>query len=60
MAAYADNSFKQKAIIEFLMKEGIAAREISDRLKTFMGNLHLVIRVSGDGWLTLRVAEVTL
>ena len=33
MAAYAENSFKQKAVIEFLMKEGIAAREISDRLK---------------------------
>ena len=33
MAALADNSFKQKAVIEFLMKEGRAAREISDRLR---------------------------
>ena len=37
MAAYADNSFKQKAVIEFLMKEGITAREISDRLKNVHG-----------------------
>ena len=42
MAAYADNSFKQKAVIEFLVKEGIhtihvAAKEISDRLKNVYG-----------------------
>lgn len=37
MAAYADNCCKQKAVIEFLMKEGIAAREISDRLKNVYG-----------------------
>ncbi len=37
MAAYTDNSCKQKAVIEFLMKEGIAAREISDRLKNVYG-----------------------
>ena len=33
MAAYSDNNFKQKAVIEFLLKEGIAAREISDRFR---------------------------
>ena len=33
MAAYADSNFKLKAVIEFLLKEGIAAREISDRLR---------------------------
>ncbi len=37
MAASADNSFKQKALIEFLMKEGVAARKISDRLKNVHG-----------------------
>ncbi len=37
MAAYTDYSCKQKAVIEFLMKEGIAAREISDRLKNVYG-----------------------
>jgi hypothetical protein len=31
MAAYADENFKQKAVIEFLLKEGIAAKEISYR-----------------------------
>lgn len=41
MAAYAENSFKQKAVIEFLMKEGIAAREISDRLKNVYGESSL-------------------
>ncbi len=33
MAASADNGFKQKAAIEFVMKECVAARETSDRLK---------------------------
>jgi len=37
MADYTDDSLKQKAVIEFLMKEGIAAREISDRLKKVYG-----------------------
>ena len=37
MAAYSDNHFKQKAVIEFLFKEGIAAREISDRLRNVYG-----------------------
>jgi hypothetical protein len=60
MAAHTDNSLKQKAVIEFLMKEGIAAREISDRLKKVSGNLHLVFLVLSDGWLPLRVAELTL
>ena len=32
MAAYADDGFKQKAVIEFLTKEGINPKEISDRL----------------------------
>ena len=50
---------KQTAVIEFLMKEGIAEREISDRLEKFMEDLHLVIGVLGDGCPTLRVAEVT-
>ena len=60
MAAYTDNSFKQKAVIEFLMKEGITARQISDRLNKFMENLHLIIVMLGDGWPTLRAAEVKL
>ena len=37
MATCSDNNFKQKAVIEFLMKEGIAAREITDRLKNVYG-----------------------
>ena len=37
MAAYTDNSFKQRVVIEFLMKEGMASREISDRLKNVCG-----------------------
>ena len=37
MAASIDISFKQKAVIEFLMREGIAACEISDRLKKVYG-----------------------
>jgi histone-lysine N-methyltransferase SETMAR len=41
MAAYTDNSFKQNAVIEFLMKEGIAAREISYRLKNVYGDSSL-------------------
>ena len=37
MAAYSDNNIKQKAVIKFLLKEGIAAREISDRLRNVYG-----------------------
>ena len=37
MAAYSENNFKQKAVIEFLLKEGIAAREISDRFRNLHG-----------------------
>ena len=37
MATYSDNNFKQKAVIEFLLKQGIAAREISDRLRNVYG-----------------------
>ena len=37
MAAYADDGFKQKAVIEFLTKEGITPKEISDRLKNVYG-----------------------
>ena len=37
MAAYSDNNFKQKAVIEFLFKEGTAAREINDRLRNVYG-----------------------
>ena len=37
MAAYSDNNFKQKAVIKFLLKEGTAAREISDRLRNVYG-----------------------
>ena len=53
MAAYSDNNFKQKAVIEFLLKEGIAAREISDRLRNVYGE-------SALSYLTVRssVAEV--
>ncbi len=49
MAAYTDDNFKQKAVIEFLLKEGIAAKKISDRLKTIAGIQRLVIRLLGDG-----------
>mgnify|MGYP003402005826 FL=1 len=38
MAAYADDGFKQKAVIEFLTKEGITPKEISDRLKNVYGD----------------------
>ncbi len=44
MAAHTDNSLKQKAVIEFLMKERIAAREISDRLKRVYGQCALSFR----------------
>ncbi len=37
MAAHTDNSLKQKAVIEFLMKEEISTREISDRLNKVYG-----------------------
>ena len=37
MAAYSDNNFKQKVVIEFLLKQGIAAKEISDRLRNVYG-----------------------
>ena len=30
MAAHIDSSIKRKAVVEFFMKEGIAARDISD------------------------------
>ena len=33
MADHADIGFRQKAVIEFLFNEGIAAKQISDRLK---------------------------
>ena len=37
MAAHTDEFFKQKAVIEFLTKEGIPAKNISDRLKIVYG-----------------------
>ena len=37
MVAYSDNNFEQEAVIEFLLKEGMAAREISDRLRNVYG-----------------------
>ena len=37
MVAYSDNNFKQEAVIEFLLKEGMAAREISDGLRNVYG-----------------------
>src|SRR5260221_14452766 len=37
MADHVDNIFRQKAIIEFLTKEGCTAKNISDRLKTVYG-----------------------
>ena len=44
MAAFADDNFKQKAVIEFLLKEGIAAKEISDRLRNVYGESALSYR----------------
>lgn len=37
MAAHRDNVFRQKAVIEFLTKEGVSAKNISDRLKIVYG-----------------------
>ena len=37
MADYADDGFKQKAVIEFLTKEGVNAKEISKRLINVYG-----------------------
>ena len=37
MAAYSDINFKQKAVIEFLLKEGMAAGEMSDGLRNVYG-----------------------
>jgi cytochrome c-type biogenesis protein CcmH/NrfF len=60
MAAYADISFKQKAVIEFLMKEGISAKKISDRLRKVYGESALSYP-SVRRWLAdFKVAEVTL
>jgi [histone H3]-lysine36 N-dimethyltransferase SETMAR len=38
MAAAADSVFRQKAVIEFLTKEGATAKNISDRLKVVYGD----------------------
>jgi histone-lysine N-methyltransferase SETMAR len=38
MADYVDNVFRQKAVVEFLTKEGNTAKNISDRLKTVYGD----------------------
>jgi transposase len=38
MAAYADVGFCQKAVIEFLITEGIAPKAISERLRTVYGD----------------------
>ena len=37
MAAHRDNVFRQKAVIEFLTKERVSAKNISDRLKIVYG-----------------------
>ena len=37
MADYADDGFKQKAVIEFLTKECVNAKEISKRLINVYG-----------------------
>jgi len=37
MADHTDNVFRQKAVIEFLFKEGSTAKTISDRLKNVYG-----------------------
>lgn len=60
MAALADNSFKQKAVIEFLMKEGRAAREISDRLRNVYEECALSYPSVKRWMAALRVVEVTL
>jgi [histone H3]-lysine36 N-dimethyltransferase SETMAR len=44
MADIADNVFRQKAVIEFLTKEGIAAKNISDRLNVVYGESSLSFR----------------
>lgn len=41
MADQADAVFRQKAVIEFLTKEGVAAKDISDRLVNVYGELSL-------------------
>ena len=38
MAACSDIGFRQKAVIEFLSNEGIAPKEISERLRTVYGD----------------------
>lgn len=38
MAAYADVGFRQKAVIEFLITEGIVPKAISERLRTVYGD----------------------
>ena len=38
MASYTDAGFRQKAVIEFLSNEGIAPKEISERLRTVYGD----------------------
>ena len=42
---YADNSFKQNSVVEFLVKESMAAREIRDRLRNVCGESALVLLV---------------
>ena len=41
MATCSDNNLKHKAMSEFLMKEGIAAREISNRFNNVYGDSEL-------------------
>ena len=51
MADQADNIFRQKAVIEFLTKEGNAAKNISDRLNVVYGENRLSFR-SVKRWVT--------
>ena len=41
MAAYSDVGFRQRAVIEFPSNEGIASKEMIERLRTFYGNYSL-------------------
>ena len=51
MADQADNIFRQKAVVEFVIKEGKAAKKISDRLNVVYGENSLSFR-SVKRWVT--------
>jgi len=55
MAAYTDVGFRQKDVTEFLSNEGIAPKEVSERLKSFLEIMPSAMRQLSSGSYTLTV-----